>query len=148
MIQKEIPFNRILMVDDSELDFYIVKEMIKRRKPSATLYYAMDVDTAMQMIKAFPPSEAPDLILLDLHFNRKKKQGIDFLQEYGALGADQNPGVKVIVLTAYAAFKDGHALKKDFSNMEILEKPFSVEQLMYPSQAVPPVEGAINLMLC
>ena len=130
MVKKEIPFNRILVVDDSEVDFFIVNTLLKRHKPGLSLYYAMDVESGINMLKAFKPDETPDLILLDLNFDKQKMQGMDFLRELTKLYPAVNTGPKVIVLSAYLGFNDSEAITKDFLGVEIIEKPFSVEKLV------------------
>lgn len=129
-MKKEIPFNRILVVDDSEVDFFIVNTLLKRHKPGLSLYYAMDVESGLNMLKAFKPGETPDLILLDLNFERQKMHGMDFLKELVKLYPVINSGPKVIVLSAYLGFNDSEAITKDFFGVEIIEKPFSVEKLV------------------
>ena len=130
MGKKEIPFNRILIIDDSEVDFFIANTMLKRHKPSVHLYYAMDVDSALDMMRSFKPNEMPDLILLDLNFDRQEKQGVDFLKEFNKLEPAGNSETKVVILTAYSGFKEVKDFIHDFSITEIIQKPFSVEKLM------------------
>jgi CheY-like chemotaxis protein len=130
MNKKEFPYKRILVIDDSEVDFFIANTLLKKHKPSVSLYYAMDVDSALDMLKSFKPDDAPDLILLDLNFDRQKKQGIDFMKEFIAMGPLHLAGTTVMVLTAFAGFKEMKNISAYFSRTAIIEKPFSVEKLM------------------
>jgi len=128
MSENEFPFNRILVVDDSEVDFFIANTLLKRHNPAVSLYYAMDVESALSMLRAFKPAEMPDLILTDLNFEKQKKQGLDFLREFSEL-YPLNNGPKVVVLSAYLGFNDREAITKACFAAEIIEKPFSVEKL-------------------
>lgn len=130
MANKEIPFNRILIVDDSEVDFFIANTLLKRHKSALSLYYAMDVESGLNMLKAFKPGAVPDLILLDWNFDRQKKQGVDFLKEFEKLYPANSNGPRLIVLSAYLGFNDTEALTKDFGEVEIIEKPFTLEKLV------------------
>ncbi len=130
MKEKEIPFNRILIIDDSEVDFFIANSILKKHKPSVSLYYAMDVDSALNMLRSFKTSEVPDLILLDLNFERQSKQGLDFLKEFEKLYAGLDTQTKITVLTAFKGFQEAKVIARDFSHTAIMEKPFSVEKLI------------------
>ncbi len=130
MKEKGFLFNKILVVDDSEVDFFIVNTMIKRKFPSTAIFFAMDVDSGIKMLKSFAPSEMPDLILLDLFFKNHYKQGADFLSEFAKINFGIIANTKIKVLTAYADYRDAKGLHHKFPNTEILEKPFSLEKLM------------------
>ncbi len=130
MSKKEIPFNKILIVDDSEVDFFIAHSLLKRHKPSISLFYAMNVDGALKMLRSFKKEEMPDLVLLDLHFDRQEKQGKDFLKEFKTLVAEQNVSTKVVALTAFSSFSDTRNFANDFSNIRVLKKPLSIEMLL------------------
>jgi response regulator of citrate/malate metabolism len=95
-----------------------------------TLYYAMNVDSALDMLKNFKPSDVPDLILLDLNFDRQNKQGIDFLKEFNKLQPSHTAGIKVMILTAFAGFKEVKEFETDFLKTEIIQKPFLVQKLL------------------
>ena len=130
MHKNEIPYSRILIIDDSEVDFFIVHSMLKRHKPSLSLYYAMDVDSALNMLKAFNPEQIPDLIILDMHFERQDKQGLDFLREFKTFQQARDHEIKIMALTAFAGFIDVKTFARDFAQTPMLKKPFSVENLI------------------
>lgn len=130
MSKKEIPFNRILIVDDSEVDLFIAHSLLKRHKPSICIYHAKSVDCALDMIKGFSLAEMPDLVILDLHFERQEKQGKDFLKEFRTLFPGQSASAKIIALTAFSTFSDVNNFVKNFSHIPVLKKPFAVEMLM------------------
>lgn len=129
MGNKKIPYNRILVVDDSEVDFFIASKTITRHNPSAFMLYANSVDSALNMLRDSSPATLPDLILLDLNFDRQTKQGIDFLKEFGKLSLPSGSRIKVIVLTAYAGFRDIRSITNEFSVTAILEKPFTLDKM-------------------
>lgn len=129
MTKNVIPFNRILVVDDSDVDFFIASTHIQRHKPSAKLIFADSVDKALDMLRNCNPADVPDLILLDLNFDRQTKQGIDFLNEFWKQKKTYPQEVKVMVLTAFAGFEELCPIQKMFPETEILQKPFSLEKL-------------------
>lgn len=131
MKEKEFPYNKILVIDDSALDFLIATTIAKRLKPSVLLFHAMDVDEGLDMLMYFDPADVPDLILLDLNFGMQQKQGANFLREYDALPEACRAGTKtIVVVTAYAGFSGEHSFTKDLPPIKIIEKPLTEEKLL------------------
>jgi CheY-like chemotaxis protein len=129
-MEQDFPFKRILVADDSDIDIFIVHTILKRYKPSLLLYYALDIESALSMLKSFKSTDLPCLVLLDLNFGKQKKQGLDFMMEFATLypGGPNNP--KVLGLSAYTAFRDVTRIKKNFPDLSIIEKPFSIGKMM------------------
>ena len=75
----------ILMIDDDEEDFSLVKEALVSRRLKVDLYWAQDGDEAMNFLfrkGEYVNAPTPNLILLDL--NMPGKNGFDVLQDIKA----------------------------------------------------------------
>ena len=130
MCTKEIPYSSILVVDDSEVDFFIATTILKGNNPSAQVGFAMDVNGGLNMLKNSALEKLPDLILLDMHFERQEKQGPDFLNEFKTLRSTFKKEIRIIVLTAFVGFIDYKQFAKDFPDTSILKKPLSLEKIL------------------
>ncbi len=129
-MKKEFPYKRILVIDDNEVDFFLAHTHIKNYDRSACVYFAMDVDSGMAMYKSFKPEEKPDLILIDLCFNRQQKQGADFINEFNLLPKEVTQGTRLMVLTSFSGYNEGLSLNKNQLGIILLEKPFEAEKVL------------------
>ena len=89
----------ILMIDDDEEDFTLVKEALTSRGLKVDLYWAEDGDEAMHFLfrrGEYADAQTPDLILLDL--NMPRKNGFEVLRD---LKAHRNlRKIPVVILTS------------------------------------------------
>jgi CheY-like chemotaxis protein len=96
---------QILLVEDSDDDVLLTREVLRDAKVANELNVVGDGDAALAYVRGEPPYEdvlAPDVILLDL--NLPRRDGREVLAELKA-----DPGlatIPVIVLTTSAAERD------------------------------------------
>ncbi|MEO8662749.1 MAG: response regulator [Bryobacteraceae bacterium] len=76
--------HRILVVEDSKADFFLIREAISAAAVNATLHVVTDGEQAIQFLRnASDAGEpCPDLILLDL--NIPKRDGTEVLRQLRA----------------------------------------------------------------
>ena len=89
----------ILMVDDDEEDFVLVKEALEAKRLKVDLYWAEDGYEAMNFLARrgiYKEAPAPDLILLDL--NMPGKNGFEVLRELKA--HQKYRKIPVVILTS------------------------------------------------
>jgi CheY-like chemotaxis protein len=89
----------MLMIDDDEEDFILVRDALKSRNTEVELYWAADGDEAMDFLRRkgeYMEFPRPHLILLDLHM--PGKDGFEVLKD---LKADPDlRKVPVVILTS------------------------------------------------
>ncbi len=129
-MNKEFPYKKILVIDDNETDFYIAHGHINSYTRDVNLFYAMDVDSGLEMFRSFKQELRPDLILLDLNFDRQGKQGIDFLIEFQKMEEESVMPTGVIILSAFSVYNEVQVLRKIHPVLKFIEKPFSVEKIL------------------
>jgi len=91
----------ILMIDDDEEDFTLVKEALASRGLKVDLYWAADGDEAMNFLfrrGEYANSQTPNLILLDL--NMPGKDGFEVLRDLKA--HQELRKIPVVILTSSA----------------------------------------------
>ena len=129
-MKKEFPYKRILVIDDNEIDFFLAHTHIKRYSENADLFFAMDVDSGLNLFKSFTNDQKPDLILLDLNFNRQQLQGIDFIKEFEKLPKESISSTEVMLLTAFSGYDEGKLMREKYGVLKMVEKPFTVEKIL------------------
>ncbi len=89
----------ILMIDDDEEDFNLVKDALESRRLKVDLYWAADGDEALSFLRrdgVYSNVPVPNLILLDL--NMPGKNGFEVLRD---LKADEKlRRIPVVILTS------------------------------------------------
>lgn len=106
---------RILIVDDDEIDQYYTKRIIKKKAPTAEIVAAFDGGEALKLLSA----EDFDVILLDV--NMPGQNGFDFLGSFTRFNRQKWPAIFMLSSSTYAKDKETAAqydIVKGF-----LEKP-------------------------
>jgi chemotaxis family two-component system response regulator Rcp1 len=95
---------RILVVEDSKADFFLIREAISAAGVNATLRVVTDGEQALQFLRnASDGGEScPDLILLDL--NIPKKDGTEVLRQLRGNGVCKD--ALVLVVTSSDSMRD------------------------------------------
>ncbi len=126
--KSENPF-KILMVEDSQADIFLMKEYLKDFNVPLQICVARDGEEALSALRqslCFPSKQDPDFILLDL--NLPKMDGREVLAQIKG-----DPGLKhipVLVLTSSTNEQDrAMALQNHASSY--LQKPLSLD--LYPT---------------
>ena len=89
----------ILMIDDDEEDFTLVKDALESKQIKVDLYWAADGDEAENFLYRrgeYSNAPSPDLILLDL--NMPGKDGFEVLRDLKANGNFRK--IPVVILTS------------------------------------------------
>ncbi len=124
----------ILLVEDSESDVVLTKEVLREAKVTNTLSVARDGEEALRRVRregAHARDRRPDLILLDL--NLPRKDGREVLRE---LKEDPDTRqIPVVVLTTSAADRDIVASYDRHVNAYIT-KPVDLEQFVMVVRAI------------
>jgi len=124
------PYKRILIIDDDEMAHYLTHQTIKMHDRSLSVYHAMDVDSGIDMYKSFKTPALPNLILLDLYFERQHKQGKDFIAEFQQLHKEIISRTRLIVLTALSFYNEGQEHYEKNAEIIMLPKPFTINKIM------------------
>ncbi len=113
---------QILVVDDSDADRFLAKEIIEEFDATIEVIEALDGKEALEVLA--DGSVRPDVILLDI--NMPVMDGHEFLQVYGQTKA---PSSTVIMLSSSREQKDIERTRKYDFVADYLVKPLSTEHL-------------------
>lgn len=106
----------LFVEDESDLRMLVAEEL------SGLGYHVMEADDGEEALACFDKS-TPDLIITDIVM--PKMDGDELVRAVRAL--DQGKKIPIIVVSAYAPKEK---IFGDFKDVFILEKPFSVDQLL------------------
>ncbi|WP_076926076.1 response regulator [Pseudoalteromonas sp. EB27] len=133
----------ILIVDDNEVDRYILKRLIKEAKLELTIFEKKDGQEALEFLEnyesnriKYPDGFPPILIFLDI--NMPKVNGIQFLEEFSKLrkmieisscvvmmfSSSEREEEKKIIMSH--DFVKGYLVKGSFQAAELKEKVLTV----------------------
>lgn len=129
--KREIQFNGVLIVGGSNADYYITYTMLKRYKPSISLLHAIDVNSALNVLNFFKPVKDSYLILLDIKQDKQNNPDVNCVKQFKSLLPEHHSETKVILLTANSRFEEKKEMIEKVSFTEVIEKPFSMEKLIY-----------------
>lgn len=131
MKKRQPKFNNALIIDDEEIDLFLVENILSESQFSENIIYYSNAKHAISYLeKIRDPQEFPDLIILDL--NMPAFTGEDFLVAYHRLFPfGMRPNTRLVVLTAYKHFHEGrHITTERFPSLvKIIEKPLRLEEL-------------------
>ncbi|WKN30755.1 response regulator [Porifericola rhodea] len=99
----------VLLIDDDEVNNFIISEWISENKPEVTFTIIDNVSDAIEYLKAQNDESFPQLILCDLRM--PNYNGYDFLQHYETLFYPSNLMTQIIVMSAHLAKQDIEKLK-------------------------------------
>lgn len=96
--------HRILVVEDSKADFFLIREAIATAGVNATLHVVTDGEQALQFLRSAEDGGecCPDLILLDLNIPRK--DGTEVLRQLRSNAAFRE--ARVLVVTSSDSVRD------------------------------------------
>jgi DNA-binding response OmpR family regulator len=101
---------RILVVEDSKADLFLIREAIAAAEVDAELHVVQDGQQAIELferVDAGAEPHCPDLVLIDL--NLPKKNGTEVLRSLRKSGACQN--ALVLIVTSSDSSNDREAVK-------------------------------------
>jgi len=124
----------ILMIDDDEEDFTLVKEALESKQLKVDLYWAADGDEAMNFLlrkEGYSDAPTPNLILVDL--NMPGKNGFEVLRD---LKADETlRRIPVVILSS--SRDQGHVSKGyNIGASSFMLKPLTFDEMANAMQSL------------
>lgn len=117
----------LLVVDDDEIIWVLIKDMLHELQLVDQLQTFSDGDTALSYLRELPDGGAPPLIVLDL--NLPYLDGFEFLEIYERELAARFPKTWIYILTTSVRESDrAQTLKYPFVK-DFISKPMKIEQL-------------------
>lgn len=112
----------VLVVEDSEIDQYIVKYMIQKFDAELEILQALDGQEALEILTTL--AEQPIIIFLDI--NMPRMNGHEFLKEYEQSKIDKT---SVIMLSSSFQEKDRERCLKHKCVKKYIAKPVDISNL-------------------
>lgn len=124
----------ILMIDDDEEDFILVKEALESKGLKVDLYWAQDGDEAMNFLfrrGGYADARTPNLILLDL--NMPGKNGFEVLRDLKA-----NEGLRKIPVVILTSSRDQRSVSRGYNigASSFMLKPLSFDEMANAMQSL------------
>ncbi len=122
-------FNRVLLIDDSEIDVLVNRRLMELTSFSENVIVAGSAEEALEFLQNECVSEkdAPDWIFLDLHL--PMMSGYDFIEEFKTLPEFIREKSKIII---FSVFPKPEQIEKTFQNKFVvgrIEKPLKQQVL-------------------
>lgn len=112
--------NRLLIIEDNEIDYFVASRLIKKWRPEYDIHWTKNGKEGIAFLKNNPDS-FPCCILINLFM--PFGDGIEFLKEYEREFAQKFPKTKLMVLTASLDPKKKKQVMGFSSVVAFLEKP-------------------------
>jgi len=119
------PFERVMLVDDNDIDLLIMSHMIKKNHFAETVSkYSMPAK-ALEFLETHQnePETWPQLIFLDIHM--PVMTGFEFMAAYSKLSAKLRAYCKVYIISSSNNDKDLVRVKNERDVVGFHEKPMS-----------------------
>lgn len=122
---KQFKFERVLLIDDNDIDNFINERMITTNNFSKLVIVKNSGDSALQYLKdhAENVNNLPQLIFLDL--NMPVMDGFSFLTEFEKLPVDVRNGCKIIVLSSSISPEDINRASTNPLVIKYVNKPLN-----------------------
>jgi len=118
-----------IVIDDGELDCFIVKRIIKLAFPGLEITTYTDAGPALENMRdKIATDDHYTIVLLDL--NMPVMNGFQFLEEFEKLPFDVQKGYKINVLSSTKNQADINHLNKFKSINSFIEKPLNKEKVL------------------
>jgi CheY-like chemotaxis protein len=118
----------IMLIDDSHIDNYINKKIIRDHQITDNILILTTAFEALKYFKANQEEEnIPSLILLDI--NLPALSGYDFLKKFGELAPFVRNKSKIVVVTSSDKEEDMHQMKNHPLVKDYFVKPLDNEAL-------------------
>ncbi|TAH42845.1 MAG: response regulator [Bacteroidetes bacterium] len=122
-------FERVLLIDDNDIDNFINERMITTNMFSKTVIIKNSAESALQFLKENEGNDAamPQLIFLDL--NMPVIDGFGFLEEFEKLSEKVRKNAKVIVLSSSISPEDINRASTNQYVVKYVNKPLNEKYL-------------------
>jgi len=135
------PFERVMLVDDNDIDLLIMSRIISRNDFAAEVTkYSMPAK-ALQFLKLNQnqPKLLPQLIFLDIHM--PVMSGFDFMEVYSGLPAVVHNNCKVYIISSTCNESDILRVQNEENVVGFHEKPMTKEFLENIILSLNPVDS-------
>ncbi|MBK5285268.1 MAG: response regulator [Bacteroidia bacterium] len=122
-------FPLCMIVDDNELDCFILKKLIEANNFSAEAIALSDARSALDYLKANSGNseKLPRIIFLDIMM--PGMDGFEFLDEFEKLSETVRNTCRVVLISTSESFKDLNRANKSKFVFRFLNKPITEEML-------------------
>ena len=126
---KPIKFERVLLIDDNDIDNFINERMITTNHFSKSVVVKNSAESALQYLRELPSdiNALPQVIFLDL--NMPVMDGFGFLAEYEKLSETIRKNCKVIVLSSAISPEDINRASTNQYVVKYVNKPLNEKYL-------------------
>ncbi|MFN8165406.1 MAG: response regulator [Bacteroidia bacterium] len=126
---KPIKFERVLLIDDNDIDNFINERMITTNHFSKSVVVKNSAESALQYLRELPSdiNALPQVIFLDL--NMPVMDGFGFLAEYEKLSETIRKNCKVIVLSSSISPEDINRASTNQYVVKYVNKPLNEKYL-------------------
>jgi CheY-like chemotaxis protein len=126
----DYPFKKVCLVDDSEIDRYIITSVIKRY---CFANEAIEFNMAQKALDYLEQNQnnidaLPEIILLDI--NMPEMSGFDFLEKYKSFPQTMLNKINIIILTSSNNPDDSDTAAKNSLVKVYLNKPLNEAKLI------------------
>lgn len=120
---------KVLIVDDDEINNYLCERIITITNFSDDIVALTTVDKAIAYLNDHRNNEdeLPEIIFLDI--NMPKKNGWDFLNEYGLIEGSIKKKIKIFMLSSSVYERDIELANSSSSVTDYITKPLNKEVL-------------------
>jgi len=115
-------FETIMIIDDSEADHFLAKDMVQQYNPNITILQAYDGQEALEILTDL--EEQPDVIFLDI--NMPRMNGHEFLEKYSTR---EKQAPVIVMLTSSDQEKDKERSQAYKCVKKYCAKPLDIEVL-------------------
>ena len=128
MKTEQSKYNKVLLIDDNEIDNFINERMITSSHFSNTVDVKNSADSALDYLRNLnEQSEIPEIIFLDL--NMPVKDGFAFLKEYESLPEFIRNVSRIVVLSSSISPDDISRASTNPHVFKYVNKPLSEKYL-------------------
>lgn len=122
-------YKNIMILDDDEIDNYLVKVLIKNNKIAENILEFNSGLEAIEYLAAHKDTKAnlPEVILLDIHM--PKMNGIEFMEAFDALKLNFDKKCKICVVSSSVNDSDILKTKRNNNIFSYVTKPITADFL-------------------